>query len=230
MRLKPTILCIDDDPNFGKLIEVVLSRLGATAKVVSSPEKFLELAKSLQPDLYIIDLQLKNSSGMDLIKPIREGLTPDAFIMVISGANDPEKIAHAIELGASDYILKPLDRVLLATKLSQFIETDEIREHSAKEHAPKIGAYPIRLQFNGVIEAVDELGVKFSSATLTPKGTVLKLGSDFFKMIGAPEKEYLVTVASTWLVPETKQYGAYAEFDDVSPEFLQLLRGWLTRP
>lgn len=229
MRLKPVVLSIDDDPVFRKAIEVVLSRLGLNIKGVSTPDEFLEAAEVLQPDLYLIDLQLEHSNGIELIKTIRNGQTPKAFIIVISGTKDVQMISNALELGANDYILKPLDRVLLATKLSQFVDTNELREHRAEWKTPATGRAPVQVRFDGLIEEIDELGIKFTSAALVPKGTALKLESEVLGKIGIDKKGCLVTVTSTWLVPDTHRYGAYAEFDGVDPEFLQAVRHWLAR-
>ncbi|HRK01444.1 MAG TPA: response regulator [Oligoflexia bacterium] len=230
MRLKPTVLIIEDDEGFRKIMELVLARFGVNTKAVADPEEFLKAADSLNPNLYLIDLNLDGSSGFDLIKTLRERKKLTGSIVVVSGSKESEAISHALELGANDYILKPLDRVLLATKLSQFIQTDEIKEHSAKQTEPTDGRVEVRLSFDGQITSVDEIGIEFTSATLSPKGTVLKLNSDFFKLAGLPVTECLVTVASTWLVPDTGRYGAYAEFDGVSAEFQQALRNWLSRP
>lgn len=227
MRLKPIVLSIDDDLNFRKAIEIIMGRFGLNVKGVSTSQEFLEAAGSLRPDLYLIDLQLADSNGIELVKAIRDGLAPKAFTVVISGAKDPAIVAHAMEMGANDYILKPLDRVLLATKLAQFVDTEEIQKHRAEWTEPAHGKSPARLQFGGEITEVDELGVKLITSSLIPKGTVIKVGSELFQKFGA--KDVLVTVNSTWLLPDSQRYGAYAEFDGADPEFLQALRTWLSK-
>jgi CheY-like chemotaxis protein len=228
MKLKPVVLSIDADQNFRNAVEIVLSRFGLHVKGVSTSAEFLESAKSIQPDLYLIDLQVKDCDGIDLVRRIRTKISPNAFIIVISGAVDPATATIALEQGANDYILKPIDQRLLLNKLSQFVETEEIRDQRAEWTEPTDGNAEVRLSFDGVIDEIDELGIKFISSTLVPKGTVLKMDTPLLAKVGLKEKSCLVTVTNTWLIPQTQQYEAYAEFDGVDLDFLNTIRRWLS--
>lgn len=228
MRLKPSALVVDDDPLFCKALESVLPRLGLDVKTTVDPERFLELSARHQPDLHLIDLHLTTMKGFSLIHRIREA-NPSAVIIVISGDDAATSLAHALENGANDFILKPLDRVLLASKLSRYVSTDRLKEHRSESVDSPEGRAAARLSVGVEISGVDELGVALVSRHLIPKGTVLKLRTDLWKLAGAAVEEVLVTVASTSYDGSSESFLAYAEFDESDPGFLEALRGWLRR-
>jgi CheY-like chemotaxis protein len=229
MRVKPLILAIDDDPFFQKTIEVVLTRLGFQTKTVGTIPEFRENASSLTPDMFLIDLQIGTESGLVLIEEIRRTWKLKTPIIVISGTGDPEIICHAIEFGANDYIHKPVDRLALAAKLGQFFRTDELDEQG--KFLDKLDAKGVaaRLKFKGEISALDELGVKFVSPHLIPKGTVIKLKAPFIEKIRQKKDECLVCVTATTLNSDTGIYEIYAEFEEADMECLQAVRGWLVQ-
>ncbi len=226
-RVKPIVLAIEDDPDFRKALELVLGRLGLNIKGVSRSDEFIEASIRLKPDLYLIDLQLGELSGFELIEKLRkEGVKNP--IIIISGSKQAHAITHALELGANDFILKPLDRAFLATKLSRFIQTEELEVNRSKFQEVPPETSPARLFLNGKIIEVDEMGLKILSKSLVPKGTSFKLSSDLILQLGASDRECLLTVSSTWVDPDTKLYAIYAEFEGVDTAFLQGVRRWLS--
>lgn len=226
MRLRPGVLLIDDDPLFRKALEAVLPRMGLDVRAISDPAQFIPAARQFRSDLYLIDLQLGEFSGFDLIRDLRAE-DPKAVILVISGARDRESVVHALELGANDFILKPLDRTLLASKLSRYVDTDILKDQRSLAVDPPEGRAPGKLAFETAIVALDELGIGLESRHLIPKGTVLKLKTDLLKEIGTPLTETLVTVVSTSFDSEKGIYGAYAEFDEPPAVLTDALRRWL---
>jgi DNA-binding response OmpR family regulator len=227
-RLKPVVLAVEDDPDFRSAMESILNRFGVNAKGVSTPQDFLDAAEKIEPDLFLIDLQLGTYDGLDLIQKLRQSLVTKKPILVVSGSKGMTAITHALELGANDFILKPLDRTLLASKLSRYLKTDEIVEHRTSFEVMSQGRAPAKLGFEGHILAVDELGVKLRSKTLVSKGTAIKLVGELFKKLGIQGNECWVTVTSSWIDTDTKQYDMYAEFQNTDDAFLQSLRRWLT--
>ena len=92
-----------------------------------------EARKSLEvhvPDLALIDIQLPDGSGLDLIPSLREH--PDVEIVVITGHGSIDSAIRALKLGASDYLTKPIDLTRLERVLHGVRKTlvlrDEIQE------------------------------------------------------------------------------------------------------
>jgi DNA-binding response OmpR family regulator len=225
---QPVALVIDDDPMFRAALEAVFPRFGLEVRSTDDPRRFVELSRQLKPDLHVVDLVLTDIKGFELIKQVRAA-DPRAVILVISGVGEKADIAHALEMGANDFILKPLDRVHLASKLSRYVDTARLRENRSQAVEPPDGRAPARLGFGLEVTEVDELGLMLSTRHLVPKGTVLRLKTDFFARVAgvAAVEEVLVTVASTELDPGTGLYSAYVEFDEPPAELVDGLRKWL---
>lgn len=226
MRLKPSVLAIDDDPFVCQALESVLSRFGLIVKTTSDPKEFIEHAERVKPDLLLVDLQIGDVSGFDLIAKVRP-LMPVSIIIVISGSQEKSDIANALELGANDFILKPLNRTLLTSKLSLYLDTEHMKENRPESVPFSDKSVNGTVSIDGKIEEVDELGMKILSPHLIPKGTVLKLGSSFLKQIGVTAPHCLVSVTSTSYDADTELYSIYVEFEESENDIQQELRRWL---
>jgi DNA-binding response OmpR family regulator len=224
--MKPIVLAIDDDPLFQKALESVLTRFGLEVKVTANPKTFLELAHAYECDLYLIDLHLTDFSGIDLIRELRSRNTT-SNIIVISGDQNQATVVHALEVGANDYIQKPLDRALLASKLAKYIETPAIKEERGEIVQLKDDQLGIKLKFDVKLAQIDELGVVFESAHVIPKGTVLRLSANCFKEIGIFDEDMMVTIVSTTYENATNTYQSYAEFDSQRVDIMEQVRRWI---
>jgi DNA-binding response OmpR family regulator len=228
-RLKPLVLVIDDDPIFRKSMEAILARFGINVKGVGQSQEFIDAAAKFSADLYLIDLHLGDSSGFDLIKYLRKTVFDTKPILILSGENNPTAVPHALELGANDFILKPLDGKLLASKLFRYFKTDEIEDRRSILQELSSGRSAARISFDGEITAIDELGIKLKSKTMIPKGTSFKISNELFKEFGAQDSQLLVTVSQNWVESDTSLYGIYGEFERTDGEFRQALRRWLAQ-
>jgi len=219
------ILSIDDDPEFNRLIQVFMNQLNVTCTTVTTSYAFIENLENSTPDLCLVDLNLGLSSGFELIKKVRETFK-DLPVIVISGISDGQSIAHALEVGANDYIVKPIDPEFLASKLSKYIQTDSILEHEIQFFPIPGTGIDATIFLDFTIEEIDEFGLLLTSQHLIVKGTVLRIQGDFFKEIFENSKTIYVTVMSTSIDP-VYGFKMYAEFNDPGENFLTTLRHWL---
>lgn len=105
MHKDKKILIIEDDPEIGKLLSVILKKAGFVSVLAySGTEGLLQLQNNLY-DLIILDLMLPGLSGEELINQIREdSMIP---IIVISAKTDIGDKIQVLKMGADDYITKP---------------------------------------------------------------------------------------------------------------------------
>lgn len=83
-------------------------------------EEAIELAKSLQPDIITLDTVLPDMIGIDVLKSIKqEGLT--SKIIFVSAAGSNKLIEQALDAGADDYLLKPVNAEKIKEKINQLI-------------------------------------------------------------------------------------------------------------
>jgi DNA-binding response OmpR family regulator len=107
------IFLVEDDQNLNKAIELTFSNIGfEVTSFDDGREAFENISKGY--DLFIVDINLPNVNGIELVKKIKT-MNKDANVFIISAEIDIDIIVKAYDLGAADYIKKPFDiREILA--------------------------------------------------------------------------------------------------------------------
>lgn len=100
------ILVVDDDLDFAAGLVDTLEIYGYTAKVASTIESALAVAKEYRPDGLLCDLRLGNEHGLDLIPALRK-LFPNLVCIIVTGYPEMETAIGAIRNRADDYFRKP---------------------------------------------------------------------------------------------------------------------------
>ncbi len=111
-----TVLVIDDDPVFNRVLCQALARRGYTVNGAQSVEEALSLAEKERPAMMVLDLNLAGDSGLALVAPLKR-ICPEGCIVVLTGYASIATAVEAIKLGASQYLAKPVD---IDTLLSAF--------------------------------------------------------------------------------------------------------------
>jgi DNA-binding response OmpR family regulator len=103
------VLIIDDDPVFTLLASETLEQAGFEAKVASNTQDALTSFEQEKPDLVLLDVELPGSNGFQLCATLR-AMSPgvDVPIVMVTGHDDTESIAQAYQVGATDFIHKPV--------------------------------------------------------------------------------------------------------------------------
>ena len=99
------ILAIDDQQLVLLPLEKRLKELGYDVKIETNAAKGLELYESFNPDLVIVDINMPEMSGIDVVKYIRITKNSQTPIMVLSGDTKDETITEGFELGIYDYMI-----------------------------------------------------------------------------------------------------------------------------
>jgi len=103
------VLIIDDDPVFTLLASETLEQAGFEARVASNTQDALTSFEQGKPDLVLLDVELPGSNGFQLCATLR-AMSPgfDVPIVMVTGHDDTESIAQAYQVGATDFIHKPV--------------------------------------------------------------------------------------------------------------------------
>lgn len=111
----PTILVVDDDRILTTLFARLLATMGKVIQAHSGAEG-LELARTQNPDLILLDVQMPGMDGFDTISELKTDPTVRHIpVIFITADTLPEIESHCLESGAADYIAKPVNpRVLQA--------------------------------------------------------------------------------------------------------------------
>lgn len=123
-----TILVVDDEPGVRSSVKGVLEDEGFKVFTAGSGEECLEQLTKLKPDVVLLDVLMPSGiDGIETLRRIKE-MGSDVAVIMISGHGNIDMAVEAMELGALDFIEKPLsiDRMLI--RLSQALEKKKIQE------------------------------------------------------------------------------------------------------
>jgi DNA-binding response OmpR family regulator len=102
---RPRILFVEDERSISEPFSHALEREGFEAVVAPTAAEALRLARSIDPDLVLLDLMLPDGDGRDVAREIRRhSATP--IIMLTARGTETDRIV-GLELGADDYVVKP---------------------------------------------------------------------------------------------------------------------------
>ncbi|MCK5538242.1 MAG: response regulator [Bacteroidales bacterium] len=110
-----SVALIDDDFLHNELIKRMLEVSGVTkVQLFQSSEEYM--SKALPFDLFLVDLVMKKSNGIELIKKI-SNLYPKALIFIVSSLSEDRIVATAYDAGADDFIFKPIKPSVFLAKI-----------------------------------------------------------------------------------------------------------------
>jgi len=101
-----SLLLVDDDETFCKVLSAALENRGFCVCVAHSVEQAIPLAKANPPEFAVIDLKMGGAPGLVLVKALHE-LDPNTRIVVLTGYASITTAVEAIKLGATQYLAKP---------------------------------------------------------------------------------------------------------------------------
>ena len=129
---KPILLAVDDNPSILKSINTIL-HYDYSVYTLSEPERIRDLLLIITPDLFILDCNMPVLSGFDLIPIIRAiPLHEETPIIFLTAESTFDNMSAAISLGASDFMVKPLDEILLREKVGKYTRSYIIRRRIAE--------------------------------------------------------------------------------------------------
>src|SRR6478609_3353281 len=131
--LKKKILIADDDSEIRELLEYNLKRLGYNVEVAKDGREAIEIAKSFQPNIILLDIVMPIIDGIETCRLIREsGNHRDTIISFITGRSEEYSEVAAFEAGGDDYLVKPIKPRALASRLESYFKraTDKIDSES----------------------------------------------------------------------------------------------------
>jgi len=155
----PLVLLADDQEWSSRSLESILGPNGYAVLHAYTGRQAMELARSAQPDLLILDAKLPDLSGIEVCRLIRADPRFDATTPIVITSSAPSERAQRIdayEAGAWEYFGQPIDGEVLLYKLNTYMrskrETDHVRNESLLDQST--GLYTIR----GLARRAHEIG------------------------------------------------------------------------
>lgn len=113
--MKIRVAIVEDDKHYSQALKNIIDfqeDMECAAQFFNG-KSALQKLEDLEPDVVLMDIQLQDSSGIDIVSKLTEAMPGTSFIMCTSFEND-EKIFSALRAGASGYLVKgdPLDKII----------------------------------------------------------------------------------------------------------------------
>jgi DNA-binding response OmpR family regulator len=113
-----TILVAEDSPLLLNLIEIKLKKSGYNVIIVADGLSAIKSAMALLPDIILLDIMMPLMTGFEVLAALKKDpVTKDIPVIIITAQTREEDVIKGLELGASDYILKPFSLIELMARI-----------------------------------------------------------------------------------------------------------------
>jgi len=135
MEQKKRVLVVDDEPGIGRVLHIKLGLSGYEVVITTSGTEAIELVRTQEPDIILLDILMPGVTGMDVIHQVRTF----SQIPIIIFTGRPDMAQFAVNLGANDYIAKPFNPDLLVEKIGIVLGASQrIKEQNASKEENSI--------------------------------------------------------------------------------------------
>ena len=105
------VLVVDDDPSIRLMVREVLGSAGFVIEEAEGGRQALRLFESFRPDVVLLDILMPEMDGFATLRSLRAGDAGAACpVVMITGLQDPGALEQAYQIGATDFVTKPIER------------------------------------------------------------------------------------------------------------------------
>jgi two-component system cell cycle sensor histidine kinase PleC len=123
-RKSKCILLVDDDAVQRALLRETLEKAGFSCDDAQDGDEGLSKCLSLKPDLMVLDVMMPKRDGFSVCSEIRNGqVTPGLPILMVTGLNDIKSIERAFDVGATNFLTKPVNFSLLEHHINYMLRS-----------------------------------------------------------------------------------------------------------
>jgi DNA-binding response OmpR family regulator len=119
-----SILVLDDVLDAGEMIKRILERKGHSVTVFTEEQEALDHVRTGGVDIAILDIKLKKISGVEVLKEMKK-IAPQTDVLMLTGYPTLETAREALGLGAREYLVKPIDKAELESKIQTILQDRE---------------------------------------------------------------------------------------------------------
>ncbi len=130
------ILIVDDEKHIIQHISSLLKTFGYEAGFIAKPELLFQRLEIEEFDLVLLDINMSGINGLDLLTQIK---AHDNFkfidVIMLTGESDDNTLAKSLELGASDYVRKPIREIILEARIKTVLERQRLIKEISKQNS-----------------------------------------------------------------------------------------------
>jgi signal transduction histidine kinase len=128
------LLIVDDNEVSRDLLTRHLQRQGHHVTVAENGRQALEILQTRSFDLVLLDIMMPEMNGYQVLQHLKNHETWwDIPVIIISALGELESVVRCIEMGAEDYLFKPLNSVLLRARIDACLEKKRLRDHAREQ-------------------------------------------------------------------------------------------------
>ena len=120
------LLLAEDDELLASLLKYRLEKAGYIVDLVYDGKQVKSRLAEEMPDIIVSDIMMPYFSGIELIDYVRNELNSNLPIIIISSAGNEENVLSAFELGANDFIAKPVSPSELLVRVGRELQKDRV--------------------------------------------------------------------------------------------------------
>ncbi len=135
-KYKGTVLVVDDTPNNLNVLFSHLRSAGFKVLVAQTGKNALKSAEYSKPDLILLDILMSGIDGFETCRRLKSNhLTKDIPVIFMTGLSDSINKVRGFELGAVDYVTKPIQKEELIARIQTHISLEKYRHNLVKQNA-----------------------------------------------------------------------------------------------
>ncbi|MCE5337052.1 MAG: response regulator [Desulfobacteraceae bacterium] len=124
----PRVLLIDDEVGLIQNISQLLKHRGYEASIAGNGEEGLRAIREKQFDVVVLDLRMPGISGMDVLREIKTEKAGSPEVIILTGFGTVDSGLEGLQLGASDYLTKPIKIGELVEKIAEAFHRKIIKD------------------------------------------------------------------------------------------------------
>ncbi len=130
MKVQPKILVVDDEDRNLRLMEAMLLPLGYEVILARDGLEALDKVKEIPPDVILLDVMMPKMDGYETARQLKEDeRTKMIPIVMVTSLKEVEDRVKALEVGADDFLTKPVDRTELRARVSSSLKIKAYNDH-----------------------------------------------------------------------------------------------------
>lgn len=221
------ILVVDDDPDVLKLVEKVLSTKNHEVFVASDAIKAMDLLNSSRFDLLISDGNMPHLSGFELVSTIKNNKRLQRMaVAMLTSLRERKDIEKAIRAGVDDYIVKPIEPLLLIQKVEHIFSKKPPVEHLECPVPENFKMSSSKMVIDIRVVRISEIGLTLRAPFHLSDGTPIDIPLEIFRRLDLKPPAMKV-IGSTKTADNF--YEIRVGFFAVNENFTSTLRNWLDK-
>jgi DNA-binding response OmpR family regulator len=132
VTMQTRVLVVDDDVETTDLMKIILEPDDFEVFTTTSGEEAVSLAKSLNPDVMVVDLLMPGKDGLEVCREVRK--FSGVPILVLSAVSKPGIISQALDEGADDFLIKPMKNNVLIACLNRLARRARAEQENNKNN------------------------------------------------------------------------------------------------